>query len=100
MSLKQDLLRIGYFPENLPPPFHSEQISQFFTDNPSGYLSDQKRPLRAAIYVFTLDQVRDDFFEIVVIAIHRGHSVAALLLGPACQRFSSAYRQGPESRSR
>ena len=50
MSLKQDLLRIGYFPENLPPPFHSEQIAQFFTDNPAGYLSDQKQPLRAAIY--------------------------------------------------
>jgi len=50
MSLKQDLLRIGYFPENLPPPFHSEQIAQFFSGNPGAYLSDPKRPLRAAIY--------------------------------------------------
>jgi hypothetical protein len=50
MSLKQDLLRVGYLPENLPPPFHTEQIAQFFADNPSSYLSDQKQPLRAAIY--------------------------------------------------
>ncbi|MBR1201978.1 MULTISPECIES: RNA-directed DNA polymerase [unclassified Bradyrhizobium] len=50
MSLKQDLLRVGYFPENLPPPFHTEQIAQFYADNPSSYLSDPKQPLRSAIY--------------------------------------------------
>ncbi|MCK1602610.1 RNA-directed DNA polymerase [Bradyrhizobium sp. 166] len=50
MSLKHDLLRIGYLPENLPPPFHTEAIAQFFADNPSSYLSDIKRPLRSAIY--------------------------------------------------
>jgi hypothetical protein len=50
MSLKHDLLRVGYFPENLPPPFHTEQIAQFFAANPSSYLSELKQPLRSAIY--------------------------------------------------
>lgn len=50
MSLKEDLLRIGYLPENLPPPFHTEQIAQFFSDNSFDYLSDQKQPLRSALY--------------------------------------------------
>jgi hypothetical protein len=50
MSLKQDLLRIGYFPENLPPSFHTQQIAQFFAEHSSGYLSDPKQPLRSAIY--------------------------------------------------
>jgi hypothetical protein len=50
MTLKNDLIRNGYLPENLPPPFHSEAIAQYFLDNPSGYLSDGKQPLRSAIY--------------------------------------------------
>lgn len=50
MTLKDDLLRIGYLPENLPPPFHTENIAKYFADNPSGYLSDIKQPLRSAVY--------------------------------------------------
>ncbi|UQD70485.1 RNA-directed DNA polymerase [Bradyrhizobium japonicum] len=50
MSLKDDLLRTGYLPENLPPPFHTEKIAEFFSNNPSGYICDQKQPLRAAVY--------------------------------------------------
>jgi hypothetical protein len=50
MTLKEDLLRIGYLPENLPPPFHTENIAQYFADSPSGYLSDVKQPLRSAVY--------------------------------------------------
>jgi hypothetical protein len=50
MTLKQDLLRIGYLPENLPPPFHTENIAKYFADNPSGYLSEVKQPFRSAIY--------------------------------------------------
>ncbi|TWB75996.1 RNA-directed DNA polymerase [Bradyrhizobium sacchari] len=50
MSLKDDLLRRGYLPENLPPPFHTEEIAKFFSSNPSSYLCDPKQPLRAAAY--------------------------------------------------
>jgi transposase len=50
MTLKEDLLRIGYLPENLPPPFHTDNIAKYFADNPSGYLSDVKQPLRSAVY--------------------------------------------------
>jgi hypothetical protein len=51
MSLKDDLLRKGYLPENLPPAFSSEGIANFFDAN-SGhtYLSDAKRPVRPAAY--------------------------------------------------
>jgi hypothetical protein len=41
MSLKEDLLRIG---------FHMEQIARFFAENSFDYLSDQKQPSRSAIY--------------------------------------------------
>lgn len=50
MTLKEDLLKIGYLPENLPPPFHTEDIAKYFVDNPSGYLTDKKKPLRSAVY--------------------------------------------------
>ena len=50
MSLKDDLIRSGYFPENLPPPFHTEAIAQYFLDSPSGYLSDGKLSFRSADY--------------------------------------------------
>ena len=50
MSLKHDLLRIGYLPENLPPTFHTEEIAHYFANNPSSYLSDPKQPFRSAIY--------------------------------------------------
>jgi hypothetical protein len=39
-----------YLPENLPPPFHTENIAKFFADNPSGYLSELKQPFRSAVY--------------------------------------------------
>ena len=52
MSLKDDLLRIGYLPENLPPPFHTEAVAKYFSDNASGYLSDVKQPFRSAVYSF------------------------------------------------
>jgi hypothetical protein len=50
MALKEDLLRIGYLPENLPPPFHTEEVARYFSDNASGYLSDVKQPFRSAVY--------------------------------------------------
>jgi hypothetical protein len=50
MTLKDDLLRIGYLPENLPPPFHTDNIAKYFSDNSSGYLSDVKQPFRSAVY--------------------------------------------------
>jgi hypothetical protein len=50
MSLKDDLLRIGYLPENLPPPFHTEAVAKYFSDKASGYLSDVKQPFRSAVY--------------------------------------------------
>jgi hypothetical protein len=52
MTFKADLLWKGYFPENLPPPFVSENIGNFFaTDlDTSDYLSKQDRPLRCADY--------------------------------------------------
>jgi hypothetical protein len=50
MTLKDDLLRVGYLPENLPPPFHTEAISKYFKSKPSSYLSTLKHPFRSAVY--------------------------------------------------
>ncbi|WP_262047912.1 hypothetical protein [Bradyrhizobium sp. Bra78] len=50
MTLKNDLLRMGYLPENLPPPFHTDNIAKCLAAKPSGYLSDVKQPLRSAVY--------------------------------------------------
>ena len=52
MPLKDDLLRKGYLPENVPPPFTSVPISNFFllVEPPGGYLMEPNSPLRAAIY--------------------------------------------------
>lgn len=51
MPLKDDLLRKGYLPENLPPGFASEQIADYFIKNPrQGFLSQNARPVRPAIY--------------------------------------------------
>lgn len=51
MPLKDDLLRRGYLPENLPPAFTTEQIADYFKANASkGFLSDTKYLVRPAIY--------------------------------------------------
>ena len=51
MPLKDDLLRKGYFPENLPPAFSSGLIADYFqTHVPNGYLSRGKNAVRAASY--------------------------------------------------
>jgi hypothetical protein len=81
MTLKQDLLRIGYLPENLPPPFHTEEVSQYFSDNPSGYLSDTKQPLRSAVYSASKRGISRRTFS----AIHpiTAHDLAEFLLARA-----------------
>ena len=43
MNLKDELLRKGYFPENLPPPFTSENIAEYFHNR-------RGRRFRAATY--------------------------------------------------
>lgn len=51
MTIKQDLLRVGYLPENLPPAFGTHGVSQYFDRNPvAGYLVDGADPVRAAVY--------------------------------------------------
>lgn len=51
MPLKDDLLRKGYFPENLPPSFGTAAIADYFLANPhQGYLSQRERALRPAQY--------------------------------------------------
>ena len=51
MTLKDDLLRAGYFPEDLPPPFTTAPIAKFFRKHgSSSHLMDKKIPLRAATY--------------------------------------------------
>ena len=51
MSLKDELLRKGYFPENLPPPFTSENIAEYFENNPTTrYLMRRGKRFRAATY--------------------------------------------------
>lgn len=51
MPLKDDLLRKGYLPENMPPAFSSEEIADFFDANPGrAYLSNAGRPVRPAVY--------------------------------------------------
>ena len=44
------MIRVGYFPENMPPPFHTEDIASYFSATPSGYLSTEKNPVRSANY--------------------------------------------------
>ena len=51
MSLKEDLLSKGYFPENLPPSFTSEQLASYLSQQRRGsYLMNSSEPLRAATY--------------------------------------------------
>ena len=51
MPLKDDLLRKGYFPENLPPAFSSAGIADYFEANaPADFLSKGKGAVRTAIY--------------------------------------------------
>ena len=52
MPLKDDLLRKGYLPENVPPPFTSFSIADFFllVGTPHDYLMETSSPLRAATY--------------------------------------------------
>ncbi|MBO4168843.1 RNA-directed DNA polymerase [Cereibacter azotoformans] len=52
MPLKDDLLRRGYFPENLPPAFSTSSIADYFQQNPppTAFLSRSRTPVRAAIY--------------------------------------------------
>jgi hypothetical protein len=51
MTLKDDLLRKGYLPENLPPAFTTASIADHFLANPPrGYITQGNNPLRAASY--------------------------------------------------
>lgn len=51
LKLKDDLLRKGYFPENMPPSFNSEGIADFFRDHPPGnFFCFSGKPVKAAIY--------------------------------------------------
>ena len=51
MALKDSLLRKGYLPEDLPPPFTSTAIADYFLTNPPrNYLMRSNRRLRAATY--------------------------------------------------
>lgn len=51
MTLKHDLLRKGYLPENLPPAFTTATVADHFALNPPrGYITDGRNPLRAATY--------------------------------------------------
>lgn len=51
MTLKDDLLRKGYLPENLPPTFTTSLIADHFqAAAPRGYVTLGNSPLRAAIY--------------------------------------------------
>jgi len=50
MTFKDDMIRAGYFPENMPPPFHTEDIASYFAANPAGFLSTEKGPVRSANY--------------------------------------------------
>jgi hypothetical protein len=51
MTLKDDLLRKGYLPENLPPAFTTAHIANHFAANPpAGYITNGNQPLRAATY--------------------------------------------------
>ena len=51
MSLKDDLLRKGYFPENLPPPFTSTFIADYFLlHSTRSYLTNPHNTVRSAIY--------------------------------------------------
>lgn len=51
MTLKDDLLRKGYLPENLPPAFSSGRIADYFQAlAPNGFLSRGQNPVRSAIY--------------------------------------------------
>lgn len=48
MTIKDDLLRAGYLPDNLPPTFHTGEIAQYFAAHPpNGYLGGT---FRAANY--------------------------------------------------
>ena len=51
MSLKDDLLKRGYLPENLPPAFTTERIAEHLPVVPARrYLMNHQRPVRAATY--------------------------------------------------
>lgn len=52
MALKDDLLRIGYLPENLPPAFNTLSVADYFTANPPAvFLADPGgAAMRAATY--------------------------------------------------
>ena len=51
MPIKDSLLRRGYFPEDLPPPFTSTFIANYFIANPPrNYLMRVRDRLRAASY--------------------------------------------------
>lgn len=51
MALKDDLLRKGYLPENLPPAFTTALIADHFVANPPrGYITQGNQPLRSSTY--------------------------------------------------
>lgn len=51
MTLKDNLLRKGYLPENLPPAFTTSTVADHFLGNPHrGYITNASHPLRAATY--------------------------------------------------
>ena len=51
MPLKDDLLRRGYFPENLPPAFSSEKIADYFRKKGDGrFLGNARTSVRGASF--------------------------------------------------
>lgn len=51
VSLDRDLLSKGYLPEGLPPFFFTEQVAEYFENNPpANYLSKGEHPVNAATY--------------------------------------------------
>ncbi|MVT50931.1 hypothetical protein GPL17_10555 [Bradyrhizobium yuanmingense] len=50
MTLKNDLLRMGYLPENLPPPFHTDNIAKCLAAKPGAAGADRLFAVRAIGY--------------------------------------------------
>lgn len=50
MTLKQDLLREGYLPDDLPPPFHTERVATYFSSVSGGFYSEKYPAVRPAIH--------------------------------------------------
>ncbi|MCI0561571.1 MAG: RNA-directed DNA polymerase [Nitrososphaera sp.] len=76
--MKEDLLRKGYFPENLPPAFSSRGIADYCDANPAPeFLSQVDRPVRAAVYSASKRGMTRRTFSVVHPVT--GHDLAAFI---------------------